>query len=114
MESKDLEFCERAFAEFSERKEFVDVGNAVYALLKPYIPFNKKVKQEIWDIAYWRIKNELRKEDRIFDSKDLKYNDECVLKRAKELALHRFFSYLIEMNIDLQTFIKDTEETLND
>lgn len=114
MNSKDIEFCERAFKEYAERKDFVDVGGVVYSLLKPYIPFNKKVKQEIWEVAYWRLKNELKKEDKYNESKNLKYQDDCVIIRAKELALHRFFSYLMELNIDLQTFINDREEVIND
>lgn len=110
MESKDLNYCQNAYIEFVNKKEFFDLGNVVYDLLKPHIPFDKKTKQEIWEIAFWQIKSELKKEERVSEYQSLKYEDKIVITRVKQLALNKFFSMLNELSIDVKEFIKNQEQ----
>ena len=106
----ELGYCKFAFEKFKQRGDYDDMGNIIYDILKPYIPFNRQLKQEIWEVAFWSEKADLKKADRIEEYKSLKYEDSIVIIRSKQLALKKFFNMLSEMDISIEDYIKQKEE----
>jgi hypothetical protein len=110
----ELGYCKFAYEKFKQKGDYEDLGNVIYDILKPYIPFNSKLKRELWEVAFWQEKAELKKAEMIEQYKSLRYEDASVIVKTKQIALKRFFQMLLEMDIQIEDYIKQKYEETND
>lgn len=110
MDEKELGYCKFAFEKYKRSGEYTDTSNVIYDVLRPYIPFNAKLKRELWEVAFWKEKEAVKNTGDQDKYISLRYEDETVIIRTKQLALNKFFEMLMEMDITIEEYINQKEE----
>jgi hypothetical protein len=105
MTDTELGICKFAYEKYKKYGSYEDKDNQIYDILKPHIPFSHKLKREIWEVAFWQLKKELQG-----DADNMKYEDEIVISRTKQIALNKFFEMLKEVDLTIDEYIKQKEE----
>lgn len=113
MTQEQKQWAIEAYKIFSEKGTYEDLGNVVYDAIKECIPFDKRVKREIWEQAFWMQKAELKMAGMREMNENLKYEDKLVIVKAKEISLIRFFKMLEDMDLDIAEYIDNFEQEQN-